>query len=198
MPQFKRADPRKQVEQWVCVCVCARFKHTIRTYFHAIKMLWLKIFESNKNKTLILRKIKWKMLFTQSNWNQLQWKFCVKISSGIDSILLTKRTHKMKWNERKKKKKTTTTTAATATTTAAAVAKEEKTKCMCTFFHMVWMRRREQVTVFLKQWSPMCCSVSGHRKYYITHSYQCFGKYVDHRWSDARKRSLGVYTVYRV
>lgn len=102
MPQFKRADPRKQVEQWVCVCVCARFKHTIRTYFHAIKMLWLKIFESNKNKTLILRKIKWKMLFTQSNWNQLQWKFCVKISSGIDSILLTKRTHKMKWNKMKR------------------------------------------------------------------------------------------------
>lgn len=166
-------------------------------------MLWLNIFESNKNKTLISRKIKWKILFTQSNWNRLQWKFCVKISSGIDSILLTKRTHKMKLNETRRKqeneeKKRKKTMSDWERDREGERIVCELLDCMYSFFHIYNMNGATRASdgIFKTVISNVVLCKRGHRKYYITHLYQMLGKYVDHRWSHARKRSLGVYTHY--
>lgn len=42
--------------------------------------------------------------------------------------------------------------------------------CVCTFFHIV-CTTATRVTVFLKQWSPMCCAVAYKRKHIVTHTH---------------------------
>lgn len=92
----------KHAKQYSRVKSVRALMHTIRTHFYAIEPNRFNRFESNKNEMFILRKIKWKILFAQSTQSQLQWKFCMKISSGIDSILLKNQNH-MKRNKIKRR-----------------------------------------------------------------------------------------------
>lgn len=68
--------------------------------------------------------------------------------------------------------------------------------CMYSFFHIYTMNGATRASdgIFKTVISNVVLCKRGHRKYYITHLYQMLGKYVDHRWSHARKRSLGVCT----
>lgn len=108
-----------------------------------------------------MRKIKRKILFMQSNRNQLQWKFCGKISSGIDSNLYRRdetirNPSKMKWkkmNNTKKKNRRTYVCCAAG-----------RCRCVRTFFHTRCMTTRASDGIFKTAITSTGCRCERPRK----------------------------------